>query len=231
MVSLVHGFLKHFFRLALQLHFPLRNNQCISGPNIEHTRIYDESSEDEDDDDYTPSEIGNNEQDDESGDDSSIYQELFFLSKDLYENGSNIFSDDEDGNSTPKKFIPVSGFLTMISEAQECGVLTRSQQKKRMKSTNNTKGIWSKCVRFLNYDTAEDEESDDAIHDTKNKFVRNQQHPRLIYEDDDEHFSKRMCVVCKCENREIVLRPCGCLSLCDGCREALAKRRFSKQNY
>ena len=46
---------------------------------------------------------------------------------------------------------------------------------------------------------------------------------------DQRPFVTRLCVVCAAENRCIVLRPCGCLCLCDDCREALALRKFSKQ--
>ncbi|KAI8930147.1 hypothetical protein BC831DRAFT_440583 [Entophlyctis helioformis] len=42
-------------------------------------------------------------------------------------------------------------------------------------------------------------------------------------------FSTRPCVVCHLEPRSIVLRPCGCLCLCDtGCREALALRDYKE---
>jgi hypothetical protein len=42
----------------------------------------------------------------------------------------------------------------------------------------------------------------------------------------DSNFSARKCVVCKSDIRCIVLRPCGCLCLCDDCRIALAARKF-----
>jgi hypothetical protein len=35
----------------------------------------------------------------------------------------------------------------------------------------------------------------------------------------------RACVVCQTEQRNIVIRPCGCLCLCDACREQLAQRQ------
>lgn len=41
-------------------------------------------------------------------------------------------------------------------------------------------------------------------------------------------FSRRMCVVCYSETRSIVLKPCGCLALCDDCRQALAMRKFKE---
>jgi hypothetical protein len=43
---------------------------------------------------------------------------------------------------------------------------------------------------------------------------------------DNFTFSARNCVICQSEVRCIVLRPCGCLCLCDDCRVALAARKF-----
>ena len=39
--------------------------------------------------------------------------------------------------------------------------------------------------------------------------------------------SQRVCVVCQFDERNIVMRPCGCLCLCEGCREILAARQTS----
>jgi hypothetical protein len=38
--------------------------------------------------------------------------------------------------------------------------------------------------------------------------------------------SFQTCVVCQCNSRTIVLRPCNCLVVCDECREELASRRY-----
>ncbi|KAF2747801.1 hypothetical protein M011DRAFT_422795 [Sporormia fimetaria CBS 119925] len=35
------------------------------------------------------------------------------------------------------------------------------------------------------------------------------------------------CVVCQCEPRTVLVWPCGCLSLCDGCRVALAAKNYT----
>lgn len=40
------------------------------------------------------------------------------------------------------------------------------------------------------------------------------------------NIERQSCVVCRVESRQVVLRPCGCLCLCDACREELAVRRF-----
>jgi hypothetical protein len=47
-----------------------------------------------------------------------------------------------------------------------------------------------------------------------------------ILSTDNFKFSTRNCVICQSEVRCIVLRPCGCLCLCDDCRVALAARKF-----
>lgn len=39
-------------------------------------------------------------------------------------------------------------------------------------------------------------------------------------------FSSRNCVACQTEARSIVLIPCGCLCLCNECRENMASRRY-----
>ncbi|KZV65902.1 hypothetical protein PENSPDRAFT_586031 [Peniophora sp. CONT] len=36
--------------------------------------------------------------------------------------------------------------------------------------------------------------------------------------------SRRLCVICTCEERQIICWPCRCLALCDDCRENLASR-------
>jgi len=45
---------------------------------------------------------------------------------------------------------------------------------------------------------------------------------------DDE--GRRCCVVCQVEERTVILWPCRCLALCDGCRDSLASRLASKDH-
>ena len=47
---------------------------------------------------------------------------------------------------------------------------------------------------------------------------------------EDFNFYDRKCVVCKSDIRFIVLRPCGCICLCDHCRIALAARKYKDLN-
>jgi len=46
---------------------------------------------------------------------------------------------------------------------------------------------------------------------------------RFLEEDGSIH-SRLLCVVCQCEPRGVILRPCRCLALCNDCREVLASR-------
>ncbi|KAK3813388.1 MAG: hypothetical protein J3Q66DRAFT_348206 [Benniella sp.] len=50
---------------------------------------------------------------------------------------------------------------------------------------------------------------------------------RFLEEDGSIH-SRLLCVVCQCEPRGVILRPCRCLALCNDCREVLASRRFKQ---
>ncbi|KAL5032931.1 hypothetical protein BDV3_001452 [Batrachochytrium dendrobatidis] len=67
-------------------------------------------------------------------------------------------------------------------------------------------------------------------------MTRSRRQPRPIEgrrsrpgDDEPQAISIRNCVVCYQEPRQIVLRPCGCLCLCDtGCREALALRDYKE---
>ncbi|KAJ7729662.1 hypothetical protein DFH07DRAFT_178918 [Mycena maculata] len=42
--------------------------------------------------------------------------------------------------------------------------------------------------------------------------------------------SRRNCVICTCDPREIICWPCRCLSMCDGCREVLASRSSASKH-
>jgi hypothetical protein len=45
-----------------------------------------------------------------------------------------------------------------------------------------------------------------------------------IFQPREQQIETRMCVVCQCEARTVILRPCGCLCLCEDCRERLVGR-------
>ncbi|KAJ6557290.1 hypothetical protein DFH09DRAFT_1280044 [Mycena vulgaris] len=42
--------------------------------------------------------------------------------------------------------------------------------------------------------------------------------------------TRRNCVICTCDPREIICWPCRCLSMCDGCREVLASRSSASKH-
>ncbi|KAJ6584747.1 hypothetical protein B0H19DRAFT_1206465 [Mycena capillaripes] len=42
--------------------------------------------------------------------------------------------------------------------------------------------------------------------------------------------TRRNCVICTCDAREIICWPCRCLSMCDGCREVLASRASASKH-
>ncbi|CAK5284403.1 unnamed protein product [Mycena citricolor] len=48
--------------------------------------------------------------------------------------------------------------------------------------------------------------------------------PAVVPDTDPATESRRNCVICTVENREIVCWPCRCLSMCDACRESLSAR-------
>ncbi|KAI8912806.1 hypothetical protein EDD86DRAFT_202260 [Gorgonomyces haynaldii] len=56
-------------------------------------------------------------------------------------------------------------------------------------------------------------------------------HLRPLAKSSEQEFTQGddfSCVVCQTNNRSIVLSPCGCLALCDSCRESLALRNYKE---
>lgn len=106
-------------------------------------------------------------------------------------------------SSNSNNLSPVGHILTLLNQPRQ--LITRSQVK------SLETGI-----------------SDRVIPDSLSSPIRNSSFSFFgeILSLGDFKFSVRNCVICQCENRSIVLRPCGCLCLCDDCRKALAARKF-----
>ncbi|KAG7093705.1 hypothetical protein E1B28_007359 [Marasmius oreades] len=57
-----------------------------------------------------------------------------------------------------------------------------------------------------------------------------QGHPTAPDDDSSQDESRRNCVICTVEQRQIICWPCRCLSMCDQCRESLAARSSASKH-
>ncbi|VDB82846.1 unnamed protein product [Peniophora sp. CBMAI 1063] len=67
------------------------------------------------------------------------------------------------------------------------------------------------------------EEQEQPTVDAWERFVEDKRRAAQLQQDTSSE-SRRLCVICTCEERQIICWPCRCLALCDDCRENLASR-------
>ncbi|KAJ3227799.1 hypothetical protein HK099_000053 [Clydaea vesicula] len=219
LVKIVIGFCKSFF------YYSKKKEDMSIFFNLEtRENHYSDAMDDECDEDYqSDSNDGiSTSSGSEDGDFDVLDQELFFLAKDLNSEAKQITANP---NSKFSIFNTLNYLNFMESLQKENTVLTRSQRKLKKLEINN----YFINSNFSDMHTAAGERKE-LLKLTLNRRKRVTDEIRNAINENyskESSFSCRVCVVCHCEKRTIVLRPCGCLCLCDDCREALAIRRFN----
>ncbi|KAH6560203.1 hypothetical protein BASA60_000402 [Batrachochytrium salamandrivorans] len=159
--------------------------------------------------------------DDDDNDDDDLCKEIFWLAQDMQSSSSDTLGAASNAMTLSPEIHTAVTPTSLISLTQvlqqtlfEVGVMTRSQRRRLNsgpESTVSTSG---------------------GLDQHHTRIWHGATSTKAVPMDDQSSIndsSVRLCVVCQQEPRCIVLRPCGCLCLCDsGCREALALRDYKE---
>ena len=176
----------------------LPNEPCDA---LDEDADYDPTSHESDENSDAESVMTQKDDEETSEDEETVFKELFWLANDL------VTSQEASTLATNRKKPRPSPFAAigpLINQAMnEPSVMTRRQRIR-----NGLPTI----------------QSHDLVHQLSSSF----QVTNASQMDTGNTFSSQACVVCHSESRNIVLRPCGCLCLCDSCRQSLAFRKYKE---
>jgi hypothetical protein len=210
------------------------------------------SKEEDSDSEFVPETSDGNESDvsnvsDESDDDNlnhDLLPEALLLERDLIDsdewNRQIIALDQEDGAS-PEAHNPVRwedlAIRRAISNTVSTPKLTRTSFRDYVSrllsepdSSKGNEGNEPAAHSLLDSFISPSTSSTPSVSQERQEqgFVAWRRRGQSVQESQGEDAPRpRLCVVCQYESRNIILKPCNCLSLCDTCRELMASRRFS----